>query len=267
MRLRFVTLLSICLALGVSGQTRAQDLREIERRISPRYVGQVVLVRMPDQGKYRLELPKEARSDLADQQEFLLRVEGIILKKKEVEIRGRQVFRFEGENGEGIPVEGLSRKYRLRWKQSPRDERGWNGALEAAIVELTQRPTWLQALPAIWSERPGQAWKSVASRPSEEISPGLYTLGSDTTPLKCIHCPDPEYTPAARDARVQGVVRIQAILHENGHVSAMRIEDSLNHGLDRQLIAAVSHWRFEPILLGGQPIKVLFFIETSFHLY
>jgi len=75
----------------------------------------------------------------------------------------------------------------------------------------------------------------------------------------------PHYPPAARGARIQGVVRIDAIIDANGRVVEMRV--LAGHPL---LVSAAMHavkqWIYEPTYLNGRPVPVVFEIILEFRL-
>ena len=46
----------------------------------------------------------------------------------------------------------------------------------------------------------------------------------------------------------------------------MRIEESLDPGLDQKALDAISQWRFKPGTKNGEPVKVKATIEVNFQL-
>jgi protein TonB len=78
----------------------------------------------------------------------------------------------------------------------------------------------------------------------------------------------PGYTSDAMRARIQGTVRLQAIVAADGSVSAARVVRSLDDrfGLDQEAVKTVKQWRFLPGTLAGRPVPVLIEIELTFTL-
>ena len=77
----------------------------------------------------------------------------------------------------------------------------------------------------------------------------------------------PSYTKTAIDARVQGVVWLQAIVRKDGRVDTFKVVQGLGYGLDEQAIQEIStNWRFRPGMLNGKPVDVLATIEVQFNL-
>ena len=78
----------------------------------------------------------------------------------------------------------------------------------------------------------------------------------------------PGYTPEALHARIQGMVKLDAVVLANGKVGDVQITQSLDKefGLDDQAIAAVKKWEFEPGRKDGKPVAVRIEIAMSFTL-
>ena len=75
----------------------------------------------------------------------------------------------------------------------------------------------------------------------------------------------PEYPKFARDARVQGVVILEAVINERGEVGRIKVLRSVPL-LDNAAITAVQQWRYTPTLLNGVPVSVLMTITVNFTL-
>jgi periplasmic protein TonB len=75
---------------------------------------------------------------------------------------------------------------------------------------------------------------------------------------------EPVYTEAARQARLQGAVVLQATIDEAGMVIDLRVLRPLALGLDREALRAVGRWRFTPALLHGRPVKAFFTVTVLF---
>ena len=75
----------------------------------------------------------------------------------------------------------------------------------------------------------------------------------------------PEYPLIARNARVQGVVILEAVINERGEVGRIKVLRSVPL-LDNAAITAVQQWRYTPTLLNGVPVSVLMTITVNFTL-
>lgn len=75
----------------------------------------------------------------------------------------------------------------------------------------------------------------------------------------------PVYPEAARSAKVQGVVIVEATIGANGKVADARVLRSVPH-LDEAALAAVKQWEFSPTLLNGKPVPVVMTVTVNFKL-
>ena len=80
------------------------------------------------------------------------------------------------------------------------------------------------------------------------------------------HIVDPKYLPSAMADRVEGKVRLVAVIRKDGHVDSVGLLRSLDERLDRSAQDAMQKWEFEPALLDGQPVEVDALIEIPFRL-
>ncbi len=76
---------------------------------------------------------------------------------------------------------------------------------------------------------------------------------------------NPVYPQDAQDARVQGVVIIEARIEADGTVSRARVLRSIPM-LDAAAVDAVLQWEFTPTLVNGQPAPVIMTVTVNFTL-
>lgn len=89
----------------------------------------------------------------------------------------------------------------------------------------------------------------------------------DITPPRVIERPAPQYTPEAREQRMQGVVILQLEIDTRGTVRDAKVLKGLPMGLAEAALEAVRRWRFEPALdADGQPVAVYYNITINFRL-
>ena len=87
-------------------------------------------------------------------------------------------------------------------------------------------------------------------------------------PPVAIHQPLLSYTTEAKEAKIEGLVLLQAVIRKDGTVSDAKVLRGLGHGLDEAAVnAVVKEWRFKPGTLDGQPVDVRATMEISFRLY
>jgi len=75
----------------------------------------------------------------------------------------------------------------------------------------------------------------------------------------------PVYPPIARQARVQGVVVLEATISKDGSVVDVRVVSG-NPLLNDAAMDAVRQWRYKPTLLNGEPVEVITTITINFAL-
>jgi protein TonB len=75
----------------------------------------------------------------------------------------------------------------------------------------------------------------------------------------------PIYPVIAKQAHVQGVVILEAVLDARGRVESVRVLRSIPL-LDQAAVEAVQQWRFTPALLNGQPVPVVMTVTVNFTL-
>lgn len=73
----------------------------------------------------------------------------------------------------------------------------------------------------------------------------------------------PVYPPLAKQARIQGVVVLEAQINKEGTIDNLRV--ITGHPLLIQAaIDAVKQWRYKPTLLNGEPVAVVTTITVNF---
>jgi TonB family protein len=84
---------------------------------------------------------------------------------------------------------------------------------------------------------------------------------------ECVHCSDPHYSQAARDAKFGGTLLLRMIVNPDGSTSNISVLRGLPFDLNEQGIKAVSGWRFRPGKdRDGKPVPVEMVIEMTFRL-
>jgi TonB family protein len=97
------------------------------------------------------------------------------------------------------------------------------------------------------------------------ISPG-FRVGNGVTAPKLLAKVEPEYSEAARRAKIAGTVLLFIVVEPDGHASNMRVVRSLEPSLDQKAMEAVARWRFQPGAKDGMPVPVQATIEVNFRL-
>ena len=76
---------------------------------------------------------------------------------------------------------------------------------------------------------------------------------------------EPTYPPLARQARIQGVVVLTAMIDREGNIENLQLVSG-HPMLAPAAIDAVKHWRYKPFLLNGQPVEVETTVTVTFQL-
>ncbi|HYP05652.1 MAG TPA: energy transducer TonB [Bryobacteraceae bacterium] len=97
----------------------------------------------------------------------------------------------------------------------------------------------------------------------------LYATKPDpnyTEPPKLLERVAPEYTQAAREARVEGSVTLSGVIDVNGRFTDVLIVHPLSHGLGDKAIECVRKWRFKPAMQKGVAVPAKATVQINFRL-
>jgi len=82
---------------------------------------------------------------------------------------------------------------------------------------------------------------------------------------KLLFQPKPEYPPLAKMARIQGTVRLEAVISKDGTIQDLKVVSG-HPLLVKAALEAVQRWRYQPTLLNGEPVEVITEIDVNFTL-
>jgi TonB family protein len=85
-------------------------------------------------------------------------------------------------------------------------------------------------------------------------------------PPEVVRKVDPKYIAAAVEERVEGTVRLFAVIGKDGHVGGIALLRQLDARLDRSAREALAKWEFTPALRDGVAVDVDAIFEIPFHL-
>jgi protein TonB len=95
--------------------------------------------------------------------------------------------------------------------------------------------------------------------------PPRITVGAIVQQNLLISQPPAVYPPLAKQARIQGVVKLSATIAKDGTVQ--HLEAISGHPLLMEAaMDAVRQWVYKPTLLNGQPVEVVTQIDVNFTL-
>ena len=96
---------------------------------------------------------------------------------------------------------------------------------------------------------------------------GIYWVGPGIlTPPRAVIAPGPEYTKAARKAKIAGTVVLWLIVNREGLPEQVHVRQPLNPDLDEKAVDAVRRWKFDPARKDGKPVAVAINVEVNFRL-
>lgn len=130
------------------------------------------------------------------------------------------------------------------------------------------------------AQEPRSGTHAVATPSREDPKPDAESAASATNPggassgrgpsgvrmPRLLHKVEPTFTEEAREAKIQGVVRLSVEVWEDGKPHNIRVVESLGHGLDENAMEAVEQWRFEPAQREGKAVRTTAEIQVSFRL-
>lgn len=90
-------------------------------------------------------------------------------------------------------------------------------------------------------------------------------VGGKVQPPALLRQVQPVYPPLARQARVEGVVRLNAVLARDGTVVSLQVVSG-HPLLVRAAVEAVQQWLYRPTTLNGDPVEVALQIDVNFTL-
>jgi TonB family protein len=98
--------------------------------------------------------------------------------------------------------------------------------------------------------------------PAEEV----HKIGGDIAAPHVVYKVEPQYTQAARDAKIDGRVVLGVVIGADGVPRDIEVKVSLDDGLDQNAVRAVEQWRFDPAKKKDEPVAVWATIEVNFRL-
>lgn len=96
-------------------------------------------------------------------------------------------------------------------------------------------------------------------------TPKVIRVGGNVQSAKLVNQPRPAYPPLARQARIQGVVRFNAVIGNDGSIQNLTLVSG-HPLLVPAATEAVRQWRYQPTLLNGEPVQVVTQIDVNFTL-
>lgn len=97
------------------------------------------------------------------------------------------------------------------------------------------------------------------------VTPKSIRVGGNVQAANILRQPKPVYPPLAKQARIQGTVRFNAVIGKDGTIQNLTLVSG--HPLLVQAAQeAVRNWVYRPTLLNGEPVDVITTIDVNFTL-
>ncbi len=90
-------------------------------------------------------------------------------------------------------------------------------------------------------------------------------IGGNVQASKLIQQPRPVYPPDAKSARIQGVVKLAAVIAKDGTIKSLEVISG-NSLLVASALEAVKGWVYQTTLLNGEPVEVQTQIDVNYTL-
>ena len=244
------------------------------------------------------ELPQEAANDL-DHMRMLL--DRVAEQAREMSSQNNRSFDALGLLEEVANVRGTlarTKQERLQWQREVADVReklaasdtriASNGSLPVNTISLSS-PSSAQNVPAASSPSAAPnhstdtgSRKATAPPETRNAPPAVKTAtpndasGVSSIPGerpvevgslidKATQRVNPSYPTPAKAARITGIVKVYLEIDENGAVASVHRTDGPQL-LKQAASDAARRWKFRPTVVGGQPVRVMGFINFNFTL-
>ena len=95
--------------------------------------------------------------------------------------------------------------------------------------------------------------------------PQRIRVGGNVQAAMAIRAPKPTYPQLAKQARISGTVRLNAIIGKDGTIQDLKAASG-HPLLVPAALDAVKQWLYKPTLLNGEPVEVVTVIDVNFTL-
>jgi protein TonB len=96
-------------------------------------------------------------------------------------------------------------------------------------------------------------------------TPQRIRVGGNVQQARLVRQPRPAYPPLAKQARIQGVVKLNAIIARDGTIQNLTVISG-HPLLVQSAMDAVKQWVYQPTLLNGEAVEVVTQIDVNFTL-
>lgn len=93
---------------------------------------------------------------------------------------------------------------------------------------------------------------------------GPFRVGGDVKAPIVVRRVEAVMTPEAEEHHITGIVIVEMLVDDHGHVHDLRILKDLPYGLGAAATAAIKKWELRPGTLSGRPVPVIDTVTVSF---
>src|SRR5271169_4033558 len=111
----------------------------------------------------------------------------------------------------------------------------------------------------------GSVMSSVPTAVPKVATPTRVRVSQGVSQGLLVHKVTPQYPPLAKQARIQGVVVLQALIGKDGSIQNLHVVSG-HPMLTGSALEAVKAWRYKPYYLNGEPVEVETTINVNFTL-
>jgi TonB family protein len=111
---------------------------------------------------------------------------------------------------------------------------------------------------------PGRAMPAPAAG-ADATPPSRIRVGGNVQQTKLISQPRPVYPQEAKQAHIQGIVKLNAIVGKDGAIQHLEVISG-DPALVPSALDAVKQWVYQTTLLNGQPVEVMTQIDVNYTL-
>jgi len=95
----------------------------------------------------------------------------------------------------------------------------------------------------------------------------VYKVGGSVHPPVLLSAPDPQYTEAARKAKLSGNVIVGLVVDSSGEPQNVRVVRGLGNELDGKAVEAVQQYKFKPATKDGEPVSADLKVAVNFQIF
>jgi protein TonB len=111
----------------------------------------------------------------------------------------------------------------------------------------------------------GSVMSSVPMAVPKVATPTRVRVSQGVSQGLLVHKVTPQYPPLAKQARIQGVVVLQALIGKDGSIQNLHVVSG-HPMLTNAALEAVKEWKYKPYYLNGEPVEVETTINVNFSL-